>query len=157
MRETRKELIAEMWENGKSSGEIANILEITRGTVMGVIHRLKAKGKVFHKISNKTVTIAQIPKKEKPMVKKPKLKVFKPEPETIEIYEGGITIFDLTSRSCRYILGPVDGEHTRYCGEPKSGKSYCRKHRSLCYYILKPKLNTSHNVGDTKRIGDRTP
>jgi len=162
MTQERNEIIAEMWENGKTSGEIAKARGITRGTVMGVIHRFKEKGRVFHRIANKAVTIAQPQEKVKPMVKnlgpiEPKIKVHKPAPAPIPEppkLDGGITIFELTSKSCRYILGPVNGENTRYCGEPRTSTAYCNQHKALCYYILKPKLDASHDVGDTKRIGN---
>jgi hypothetical protein len=65
-------------------------------------------------------------------------------------------MFELTSKSCRYILGPVNGDNTRYCGEPKVSTAYCKQHKALCYYTLKPKSDTGHNVGDPKRIGDGT-
>jgi hypothetical protein len=165
MTQERNELIAEMWEvSGLSSTEIAKSLGVTRGTVMGVIHRFKEKGRVFHRVAKKVVTVAQPQEEVKPMVKKPrpiepKIKVHKlapipaplPKPPKLD---GGITIFELTPKSCRYILGPVNGENTRYCGEPKTGKSYCRQHRALCYYTLKPRSDASHDVGDTKGIGD---
>ena len=162
MGEKRNVVIAEMWESGLSSGEIAKSLGVTRGTVMGVIHRFKGKGRVFHRIAKKVVTVAQPQEKVKPMVKnlapiEPKIKVHKPAPAPIPEppkIDGGVTMFELTSKSCRYILGPVNGDNTRYCGEPKENKSYCKQHRTLCYYILKPKSDTSHNVGNPKRIGD---
>lgn len=169
MTQKRNELIAEMWEvSGLSSTEIAKALGITRGTVMGVIHRFKEKGRVFHRVAKKVVTVAQPQEEVKPMVKnlapiEPKIKVHKPAPIPAPIpaplpkppkLDGGITIFELTPKSCRYILGPVNGENTRYCGEPKTGKSYCQQHRALCYYTLKPRSDASHNVGDTKGIGD---
>jgi hypothetical protein len=165
MTQKRNELIAEMWEvSGLSSTEIAKSLGVTRGTVMGVIHRFKGKGRVFHRVAKKVVTVAQPQEEVKPMVKnprpiEPKIKVHKPAPAPAPIPEppkidGGVTMFELTSKSCRYILGPVNGDNTRYCGEPKENKSYCKQHRALCYYILKPKSDASHNVGDTKGIGD---
>jgi hypothetical protein len=149
-----------MWENGATSGEIAKAVEITRGTVMGVIHRFKGKGRVFHRIAKKVVTVEQPQEEVKPMVKNlapiaPKIKVHKPKPAPLPEppkLEGGITMFELTPKSCRYILGPVNGDNTRYCGEPKVSTAYCEQHKALCYYSLKPKSDASHNVGDTKWI-----
>jgi hypothetical protein len=155
-----------MWESGLSSGEIAKSLGVTRGAVMGVIHRIKGNGRVFHRVAKKVVTVAQPQEEVKPMVKnprpiEPKIKVHKPAPAPAPLpkppkLDGGVTMFELTPKSCRYILGPVNGDNTRYCGEPKVSTAYCKHHKALCYYTLKPKSDTGHNVGDPKRIGDGT-
>ena len=150
----KAELIAEMWEKSRSSGEIAKKLEITRGSVMGVIHRFKEKGVVFHRPARKMVSVEHPPIEVKPMTKPPM-----PIKSQINVHhepapDAGITIFELTSRSCRYILGPVNGDNTRYCGEPKVSTAYCKQHKALCYYTLNPKLDASHDIGDTKWIGD---
>lgn len=41
---------------------------------------------------------------------------------------AGVTIFDLRSHHCRYMISP-----THYCGEPKQpGSSYCPEHHQRC-------------------------
>jgi len=118
----RNEAIGSMWQENKlTASQIANEFGITKGAVMGVIYRLRASGLDLDRRSDK----------KKPVV----YQTFKSEPAPPNI---GVTIMDLTSRSCRYILGDTDGENTIYCGDPIDGRSLCAKHRKLCYYYAKP-------------------
>ena len=148
MGKERQVVIAEKWEEGWTSGEIARHLDITRGAVMGVIHRLKAAGIVFHRKSKETVTSVPPITREEPMVEKPKLFELKikippfpppeDEPEQLEEPSVGVTIMALTRKSCRYVLGPVTGANTLYCGKPINGRAFCKEHRRLCYVYAKP-------------------
>ncbi len=146
----RNELIAKMWEiDGLSSGEIAKALKVTRGTVMGVIHRFKQNGRVFLKKNSEEAVTIHIKVRKEPVVKKIQAKPIRslvlplPEPEkfwtTLDPnLEKGITIFDLNRNSCRYIISEIINADTRYCGEVVDGRALCKAHRSLCYYYAKP-------------------
>ena len=129
----RNEAIGDMWqENQLTASQIANEFGITKGAVMGVIHRLRASGRVLDHRSDKKKPVAYQTFKSKLA-----------PPNT------GVTIMGLTSRSCRYILGDIDGENTIYCGDPIDGRSWCLKHRKLCYYYannasIKP-ASAAHN------------
>jgi len=139
----RNELIAEMWEtSGLSSNEIAKSLGITRGTVMGVIHRFGQNGRVFHRKRNgKAVTIPTEVREETVVRKNPAKTVQLPllawlEPEEVQPVSPstGITILELTYTSCRYIIGEVNGADTLYCGDTVEDKAFCKAHKRLCYY-----------------------
>ena len=144
MTKERNRKIAELWELGRTSGEIARELVISRNTVMGVIHRFRANGKnISRRIEMKIVI--EPPKEEvEPMVKKPeappkiKAKPLPEEPPAPSMTGGNCTFMGLTYRSCRYIIGPVRGLDTIYCGEPKAGRSFCKEHQNQCYIYAKP-------------------
>jgi hypothetical protein len=129
----RNEAIGDMWQENKlTASQIANEFGITKGAVMGVIHRLRASGRNLDRRSDEKKLVVY--------------QDFKSEPAPSNT---GVTIMGLTSRSCRYILGDIDGEHTIYCGEPIDGRSWCAKHRKLCYYYannapVKP-TSAAHN------------
>ena len=113
---------------------------------------MKQKGRVFHRKKDQAVNL-EVKDQEEPVVKetKPeqKKKVVKaqkkPVPPTIletepspPILLEGVTIFDLKMDSCRFILGPVQGVHTMYCGKETDGRSFCEDHKKLCYIYAKP-------------------
>lgn len=147
MTEDRNKEIAELWEIGYTSGEIARKLEISRGAVMGVIHRFRANGEKISRRAKPKFAVEPPKKEVAPVVKKStksvKAKPLKPQPlfETLApvLLNANCTFMDLTPQSCRFIIGPVAGLNTVYCGEPKSGKSFCKQHRKLCYYTIQPK------------------
>jgi hypothetical protein len=162
MGKERNEMIARMWDTtGLSATEIGKAIGVTRGVVMGVIHRFKLNGRVFHRKKKEPVTVAH-PKKEEPPVVEETIEVKKPElvpklkPEPVpkpvqETLKLGLQIWDLKRTSCRYILGPVNGAHTLYCGEPVVGRSFCEQHQRLCYIYAKPSTaQSADTVGDAE-------
>lgn len=56
-------------------------------------------------------------------------------------YEGGITIYELTEDTCRFVIG----KH-RYCGEGVTDGSYCGTHSAICYQPLKPKVVAPRDI-----------
>jgi hypothetical protein len=51
-----------------------------------------------------------------------------------ELIDGGVTVVDLTARSCRWPSGnPRDLATFRYCGETAHGGPYCERHAGLVY------------------------
>ena len=144
MTKERNRKIAELWELGRTSGEIARELVISRNTVMGVIHRFRANGEnISRRIEMKIVI--EPPKEEvEPVVKKPeappkiKAKPLPEEPPAPPMMGANCTFMGLTYQSCRFIIGPVRGLDTIYCGEPKAGRSFCKEHQNQCYIYAKP-------------------
>ena len=138
MNDEIKAAIVELWESGLSSTEVGKKLNITRNMVMGVIHRLRANGE---KISRRKVHVVKV-EESKPMAKKdapPKIKskLMKEEAVPTVLLGMNCTFIDLTPFSCKYIIGPVNGLQTVYCGERKVGRSFCKAHQKLCYYPVK--------------------
>ena len=105
-----REQIADLWSEGKTGQEIANIVGLTRCAILGVIHRMKRAG---YDLSHRAMkTSSEI----KPLEKNAK----------------GVSLMNLTNYSCRYIISD-DFEEVRYCGERKNIDSYCDYHHKICY------------------------
>jgi hypothetical protein len=163
MIEDRNKEIAKLWETGYTSGEIARKLEISRGSVMGVIHRFRANGEKISRRAKPKFAIEPPKKEVAPVVKKStkSVKAKPPKPlKPLPLFEtpapvllnANCTFMDLTPQSCRFIIGPVRGLDTIYCGEPKSGRSFCKQHKKLCYYTIQPKPNLNKTEPKTPKL-----
>jgi hypothetical protein len=146
MKKERNEKIAKLWEKGHTAGEIARIMKISRSAVMGLIHRFRANGENISRRKEQRFVV-ELFTEVKPVVKQsdkpdrpPKIKAMPlpEEPPAPPMTGGNCTFMGLTYRSCRYIIGPVRGLDTIYCGEPKVGRSFCKEHQSACYIYAKP-------------------
>jgi hypothetical protein len=42
----------------------------------------------------------------------------------------------LTAKSCRFIINDGPAKDFLFCGQEKTGKSYCAEHSKLCHYTL---------------------
>lgn len=139
-----KQQIKALWIEGKTGGQIAEIIGITRNSVMGAIHRMKAKGEELP---------LKAPHMPRQKLSKPRAAPTKTKPAAAQIHERSvlemafdfpdnhITIMALKRDSCRYIVVQGDVAETRYCGQSVSKGSlsgganspYCRTHHKLCY------------------------
>jgi hypothetical protein len=148
----KQKSIVEMWEKGMSSTEIADLLRITRNSVMGIVFRLQKKGLIM-RVDNPAKKKGYLSKPQKnprppaPPRLPPKPKVDDPtaqkrqeEAEKLREFfqrrdaDRGVTIFDLKYDSCRFIAGEVMADKTIYCGKPVSRRHYCAEHAALCYF-----------------------
>lgn len=102
----RNDRIAALWEDGRTSHQIAAELGITRSTVMGVIFRRKLVGHPAHpKIELGHVRLA-----EKPISALSADVPTEPKPD---VPGGFVSILDIRDGMCRW---PIDG--VRYNGLP---------------------------------------
>jgi len=160
MKKERNEKISELWEKGYTSGEIARKLGITRSAVMGLIHRFRANGENISRRKEQRFAVEPPKEEVEPMVKQfdkpdrpPKIKAMPlpEEPPAPPMTGGNCTFMGLTYRSCRYIIGPVRGLDTIYCGEPKAGRSFCKEHETACYIYAKPlAVKSAASTGDAQ-------
>ncbi len=105
----RVSLLRQLWGNGKSASEIAQILgdEITRNAVIGKAHRLGLSGR------------------PSPIRKKPAAEA--------EVASGA-TILSLTDRMCKWPIGDPREPGFHFCGRPSvAGLPYCQEHAALAY------------------------
>lgn len=147
-----KERVIALWNSNMGSAEIAELLSMTRGAVMGVIHRAKSAG-LIHRPPRvkgrqikpsaaapqrtKTVTLAVVSIQRKPDMPNKALDPSQPELPLVQPK----TIMQLKPFDCRWIR--TDG---KYCAHPaKSAKTpWCDDHYKLVYvrgtsYALKKK------------------
>lgn len=134
MKNNINQKILEMWEQGKSGGEIANKLGVTRSSIMGRIHRMRNESNIKYraqKISVKSDRVVRTRDKAKPYKKS---RTFVPVDQVIPKPKHGVNILDLQYWSCRYIVGdPKTPLDNIYCGQVSDHKSYCKDHAQLCY------------------------
>jgi hypothetical protein len=135
-----KDKIIAMWHENYTSGQIAKELGISRGAVMGVVHREKNKS---------IIKIRRVPKVKltpRIQVERPKKKPFtlpnytrpnmrkhvkNPLQGEFDLYvpPPPKSLFDLGPYDCRWIH-----DNGGYCGDRvKPNKSWCCKHYDIVY------------------------
>jgi hypothetical protein len=139
--------ILKLWNQNKSGMQIAVILGVSRGVVMGHVHRMRKKGMFDYRIQPKPRV-----KKDKPQLTSSDIKVVpKEEPkEVTRLFEfkepkSPIKLTELQGLSCRYILGPTKGPDTLYCGKRKARGSYCEEHHKICFDMIRTKSSKARS------------
>jgi GcrA cell cycle regulator len=153
--EERVTLLTQLWGNGKSASEIAEIIgEVTRNAVIGKAHRLGLSGRMspIKKVAPSQVSSAKV--ERRPVAKRRGVKAEKPEavaPKTAHVVihpkakiddapVGGATILDLTERMCRWPIGDPQDPGFRFCGRTRdSVLPYCAEHAAKAYQPPKPR------------------
>lgn len=146
--------VSRLWQDGRTSTEIAEALQITRSAVMGRVNRLRKKGHLVDFRNGpfmKTIRKPRAPKAvggaKMPFVmptypgrpiRRRKGFVVNQTPEIVVKKQQYKTILELMPDDCRYIVGTVKTRGTLYCAEPKEMGSYCKSHGLICYHVAKP-------------------
>lgn len=117
------ELLCNLWNLNKTSGEIADAFNFTRSKVMGKIYRLQKagvlelKGQDYIKSTPYTGTVVK------------KLS----QRNAVSLLKGLIKLEDLKSNQCRYPYGDPQDDNFAFCGKPTiKDKSFCEK----CYAVV---------------------
>jgi len=137
--------IVKLWEAGHSAKEIAIQLGITRGSVMGNIHRLREKGVNLRGKMVLEHSLQPTGELNMPSIEKTRKKPISPEQLNL-LYlldpvpeppasdpEHSVKLVDLEYRHCRYVISAIDYGDTLYCGKPTTYKWCCADHHKLCY------------------------
>jgi hypothetical protein len=130
--------IVEMWRSGLTGGQIARNLGITRNTVMGILGRCRASGKIDYRMgAERIISVrAKIADNERKRVSVVSNFLY------VAVAGGdlpsngptsGITLMKLKPSSCRYIIGRNADDEALFCGEQRGASSYCKTHHKLCY------------------------
>lgn len=135
--------ILKLWNQNKSGMQIAVQLGVSRGVVMGHVHRMRQKGLIGYKEN-----YSPKPPNKKPRLVSKDIKIV-PAPEAREISKvfefvepkGPVTLMKLQGLSCRYIIGPTKGPDTLYCGKRKARGSYCEEHHQICFDQIRTKYS----------------
>ena len=134
-------LLIELWAAGKTSNQIADALQKSRGSIMGRVFRLRKEGvdlSARPRPPRKKRSYTYTPKpKPKPRVLE-LAAVARPIPQPVSPfisapeteYGEACDILELRFFSCRYI---VKEKPTLYCNAMVHKHSYCEKHFLLCY------------------------
>lgn len=133
-----KDKIIKMWNEGKTSGDIAFELEITRNSVMGAIYRAQKSGLAMRKdqstaVRNKSKSKKKVIKKDEPIKKNVLGKRIGPAvvdlPKT-EIKNAPKTLMQLEPHDCRWVIR--DGY---FCAAPSKSslQPWCEEHFKIVY------------------------
>ena len=118
-----------MWNNNKSSGQIAAHFGVTRNTVIGKMNRARAKGlNVINKPSPFKAKPVPYSKPKVASKSKVTLKIVKDQP-----MKQGLFIYDLESGQCKYSIGESAEGEFLFCGKAHTNNAYCDEHHALCY------------------------
>ena len=128
--------IVDLWQGSVTAQQIADRFGITKNAVIGRVTRLRNKGYDLRKRENTAKVEAMpkrtsIPKPVMPWVPSPPVDPIT-EPITAHVM-GPKGIMDLKMDDCRYIINDGPAPFFLFCGDPKTGKTYCAAHHKLCY------------------------
>lgn len=146
-------LLKKMWKEGKSAADIAKTLGkgVTRNAVIGKAHRMGLSGRpspikkpapVKKEAPKKSEAAAKPLKKAAPVVvsgvkNNPLLREMA-EPRKMEKEAippgGGVALFDLTERMCKWPIGDPREDDFTFCGRGiRAGTPYCHDHAAMAY------------------------
>ncbi|WP_026873860.1 GcrA family cell cycle regulator [Inquilinus limosus] len=130
--EERVAQLRQLWGNGKSASEIAEILGgVSRNAVIGKAHRLELSGRpspIKRKEGEEEEAATVAAEAAPPAVQKVPAK---PEPER---RSGGATILNLTERMCKWPIGDPRDKDFHFCGKASHGNlPYCAEHAAIAY------------------------
>lgn len=145
-----------MWADGKSAGEIRNVLGggVTRSAVIGKVHRLKLAGRAATGASAQRRPKAAQPRGQKGQPKvnailryaadaraQPTPPAFEPEPFDAEVDVGidvtkRIGLMGLNERTCKWPVGSETGARQMFCGcrKGRDDGPYCPEHTARAEY-----------------------
>lgn len=143
--------ILKLWEEGLTGAQIGEKLSMTRGAVMGKLHRLreqkvigykniaKRTAAVRHKVREKERAKEETvePVEEKPLIEAVEellpliMEELKPQYAERKL----VKLMDLSPSSCRYIVSGYYPKDFLFCNEVKKlNSSYCEEHHAICHY-----------------------
>lgn len=130
--------IVEMWNEGKTSQQIADAVGKTRNAVIGIIYRNRNKYNLPKRGNDTRAATAKARKEaQKGTAQRRNEKIAikplgKPKPRSTS--SCGVQMFDLTKDTCRYPVGHVGDADFHFCGrKPNSSSPYCDRHAQICY------------------------
>jgi len=143
--------IIDMWKTGLSGSQIAYRLGITRNTVMGILSRGRAAGKVDYRIDMERIksiraNVVELERKRASVIGEFLHLAIAGGDLPSNKPTSGITLMKLKPSSCRYIIGKNVDDEFLFCGEQRGTSSYCKTHHKLCYTPLSKLKEKNYDV-----------
>lgn len=151
-----------LWAEGLTGAEIAKRLGITRGSVLGKVHRMREAGLLTVRMSDQRIRAikAEIRRKEAERLaslpQPTETAMYRVEDKEIQLasvnVEPVVDVGDpivceevqpepmrmipfekLAPKSCRFVVNSGNPADFLFCGRVKTGRSYCDEHMKICY------------------------
>jgi len=132
----KEEKLRELWKQGHSGSEIANILgNTTRNAVIGKAHRLKLEARAVSKRTERKINVEKNnvqENKNSKLGRKAKFKALLLDKNFEE--ENPKKLEELTDSTCRWPIGHPFEEKFYFCGRTSMEKfPYCKLHLLYAY------------------------
>lgn len=118
----QRDAVVAAFNGGKSYGQIAQDLDVSRNKIAGLIFRARSAGKVEREKSQRQMRAVFVPIAK---IRKEPIKTIEPGEDYVA---SRISFFDLQARHCRWPLwkGDVAFSEKLFCGNAvEEGKPYC--------------------------------
>lgn len=139
------ELIIQLWNNDKSSREIGAQFGVSRNSIVGLIHRARARGREV-KIKNPDTTKEALIKRginksyHHHTRKRGKTKKTKTRGLNEMLIAKENTIYNLEPGDCRYPTVMSENNEQLFCAASRHLSSpYCEEHHNLCINVAADK------------------
>ncbi len=147
------EELKKMWDKGMTTGQIAKVLNVTKNSIIGKVHRLclTARPSPIKKASSeknetKATKAAKSSSTKNNDAKNRKQEFTEPKvaENNIEekdllhkdtvVEETNIPLVKLDNHTCRWPLGDPRDDDFCFCGKRvKTGQTYCEEHAAIAY------------------------
>ncbi|MBQ8750361.1 MAG: global cell cycle regulator GcrA-like protein [Alphaproteobacteria bacterium] len=143
------EELKKMWDKGMTTGQIAKVLNVTKNSIIGKVHRLcltarpspikKSSGNSAEKKASKPQKAEKVEKATKTSNKVVKEVPVSPISENTKnttpvVEETNIPLVKLDNHTCRWPMGDPKDEDFCFCGKRiRTGQTYCEEHAAVAY------------------------
>lgn len=138
------ESLRRMWTEGKSANEIAKILNVSKNSIVGKVHRLCLTARpspIKKKDENSNVAEIKEEAVEEILTDAPEDILPESQPENKisdktkhRKSKKNIKLVELDSHTCRWPLGDPRDDDFGFCGKKvRSGQTYCDEHSQVAY------------------------
>ncbi len=148
------EELKKMWDKGMTTGQIAKVLNVTKNSIIGKVHRLclTARPSPIKKTSSSKNDAKNMKSLQKPVadnIEKSHKQTNSSIDDTVlikndeknlstqELFsmeETNIPLVKLDNHTCRWPLGDPRDDDFCFCGKRvKTGQTYCEEHAAVAY------------------------
>lgn len=132
----RVALLKKLWVEGRSGGQIATRLGVTRNAVLGKIHRLGLPGREPRMPVAKIGATSRRPRETRAFhYTEPPVPVLRAIPDLGPAPDEVIHVLNVKESMCRWPIGDPKSPKFRFCGRPRASSStcYCAHHAAIAY------------------------
>lgn len=119
-----------LWNTGTTSSVLAEKFGVSRGSIMGKVHRMKLEPHI--QITRKKATRATRHLKPPPPKRMPNAAEIQEQKNGVKNSVVSNAVLMLTDTTCRWPIGALEDPAFRFCLEPRNAHTpYCAEHTAL--------------------------